>query len=145
MDNSFHFKRFVRIAKNANTITPDSFDIIFNIGLFNGIDEDKIGHILAKKTKKIILENIDPWKRFKFFYSLVQLMRLELPQYTRELNFCIDLAAWLGYDPVFLNKLISGIFHNENTPIPVEANIMHPSAVIESTPRQYQEIHSQFK
>jgi hypothetical protein len=55
------------------------------------------------------------------------------------------LAAWLGYDPVFLNKLISGIFHNENTQIPVEANVMHPAATLESTPRQYQEIHSQFK
>ena len=140
MDNSYHFKRFVRIAKNANTISPETFDLIFNIGLFNGIDEDKIGHILAKKTKKIVLENIDPWKRFKYFYSLVQLMRLELPQYNKELNFCIDLAAWLGYDPIFLNRLISGIFHNENTGQTVETkDVKHP-AVSESSPGQYQEV-----
>jgi hypothetical protein len=118
MDIRYHFKRFVRIAKNANTITPESFEIIFNIGLCNGLDEDNIGQILAKKTKKIKLENIDPWKRFKFFYSLVQLMRLEQPQYNRELDYCISLAAWLGYDPVFLNKLISGIFNSDYREIP---------------------------
>ncbi len=142
MDNNYHFKRFVRIAKNANTITAESFDIIFNIGLINGIDEDKIGHILAKKTKKIVLENIDPWKRFKFFYSLVQLMRLELPLYNKELNFCIDLAAWLGYDPVFLNRLISGIFHNESAGSPTEIKEMDP----EKSDARYQEaIQNHFK
>ena len=122
MDILYHFKRLVRIAKNANTITPETFEIIFTIGLCNGLDEDIIGRILAKKTKKINLENIDPWKRFKYIYSLVQLMRLDLPQYRRELNFCIDLAAWLGYDPVFLNKLVSGIF-NSNTS---EFNLQEP-------------------
>jgi hypothetical protein len=115
MDLLYHFKRLVRIAKNANTITPETFEIIFTIGLSNGLDEDIIGHILAKKTKKINLENIDPWKRFKYIYSLVQLMRLDQPQHRRELNYCIDLAAWLGYDPVFLNKLVSGIFNNDTS------------------------------
>ena len=114
MDNKYHFKRLVRIAKNANVISSDSLDLIFNIGLNNGLDEDTIGHILAKKTKKIHLENIDPWKRFKYFYSLVQLMHMDQPQYKRELNLCIDLSAWLGYDPVFLNKLISGILNNNS-------------------------------
>ena len=120
MDNKYHFKRFVRIAKNSNAITPGSLDLIFNIGLNNGLDEDTIGHILAKKTKKFQLENIDPWKRFKYFYSIVQLMHMDQPQYKRELNLCIDLSAWLGYDPVFLNKLISGIFNNDNPEIVAE-------------------------
>lgn len=115
MDIRYHFNRLVRIAKNANLITPQSFEIIYNIGQCNGIDEDAVGHILAKKMKKINLENIDPWKRFRYFYSLVQLMHMDLPRYRRELNYCLDLSAWLGYDPVFLNRLIAGIF-NSDTP-----------------------------
>jgi hypothetical protein len=120
MDIFYHFKRLVRIAKNANTITPETFEIIFTIGLCNGLDEDRIGHILAKKTKKIKLESIDPWKRFKYIYSLVQLMRLDQPQYRRELSFCIDLAAWLGYDPVFLTKLVSGIFNSHTAEFSIQ-------------------------
>jgi hypothetical protein len=113
MDNKYHFKRLIRIAKNASAISTESIDLLFNIGKNSGLDEDEISHMLAKKTKKIHLDNIDPWKRFKYFYSLVQLMHMAQPQYSRELNLCIDLAAWLGYDPVFLNKLISGILNND--------------------------------
>ena len=47
-------------------------------------------------------------------------MHMDQPQYKRELNLCIDLSAWLGYDPVFLNKLISGIFNNDNPEIVAE-------------------------
>jgi hypothetical protein len=42
---------------------------------------------------------------------------MDQPQYKRELNLCIDLSAWLGYDPVFLNKLISGILNNNSPEI----------------------------
>lgn len=112
MDNKYYFRRLVRIAKNANLISSDNFDLLFNIGLYNGLDEDAISHIIARKSKKIELENIDPWKRFKYFYSIVQLMHMDQPRYRNELNLCIELSAWLGYDPVFLNKLISGIFND---------------------------------
>ena len=120
MDHKYYFKRLVRIAKNANFISTESLDLFFNIGLNYGLDEDTISHILAKKTKKIHLENIDPWKRFKYFYCVVQLMHMDQPQYSRELNLCIDLAAWLGYDPVFLNKLISGILNDDSPEIATE-------------------------
>ena len=126
MDNKYHFKRLVRIAKNADMITSETFEQLFNIGLNNNLDEDVISHVLAKKTKKIDLEKIDPWKRFKYFYSLVQMMHMDQPQYKKELNFCIDLAAWLGYDPVFLNRLIAGIFNNDNPDILPEEIIVNP-------------------
>jgi len=128
MDNKYHFNRLVRIAKNAGIISTGSLDLIFNIGLYNGLDEDTIGYILAKKTKKIHLENIDPWKRFKYFYSIVQLMHMDQPQYRRELDLCIDLSAWLGYDPVFLNKLISGILNNDNPEILAEPLLVSQAA-----------------
>ena len=109
MNQRYHFKKIVKVAKNSTDDSNRFYDLFINIGQLNGLSENDINQILSKKPKRINPRHMTPEAKLRYVHSLIQVMRYVNNDHKAELNLCNELAEWLGYDPEILNRLITRI------------------------------------
>ncbi len=110
MNQRYHFKKIVKVAKNSTDDLRKFYDLFYNIGHLNGLSENDINQILSKKSKRINPRNMTPESKLRYVHSLIQVMRHVNNDHQAELKICNELTEWLGYDPEILTRLIERIF-----------------------------------
>ena len=110
MNQRYHFKKIVKVAKNSSDDTQKFNKLFLNIGYLNGLSENDVNQILSKKPKRINPRHMTPESKLRYVHSLVQVIRNVNNDHKAELNLCFELVEWLGYDPAILNRLISKIY-----------------------------------
>jgi hypothetical protein len=90
-------KLLVNLAQVDGHVAEREKNYIVNIGRANGIYPDEILPLFSMKHDLIIPQDLSHDEKFKYIFSLVQLMKIDERMYKEEIMFCSEIAANLGY------------------------------------------------
>jgi uncharacterized tellurite resistance protein B-like protein len=101
-----HMKLLVNLAQIDGTIAEREQYYIINIGRANGLYPDEVEPLFEEIHQIIIPQDMANEERFKYIFSLVQLMKIDERMYQEEILFCSRIAAKLGYDEEVMFELM---------------------------------------
>ena len=91
-------KLLVNLARVDGEIAERERSYIFNIGHANEIKPSEILPLFTSSQEEIIPAGLTDDQKFKYIFSLVQLMKIDGRLYREEIKYCAGVAAKLGYD-----------------------------------------------
>ena len=106
-------KLLVNLAYVDGEVTDHERNYIVNIGRANGIYPDQITPLLAQPHPSIVPNNLTPDEKFKYIFSLVQLMKIDERMYKEEILFCSQIATKLGYGQQAILDLMVNVKSSE--------------------------------
>jgi hypothetical protein len=90
-------KLLINLAQIDGRVADREKNYIINIGRANGIYPDELASLFNQKHELIVPDNLTPDDKFKYIFSLVQLMKIDERMYKEEITFCHQIATKLGY------------------------------------------------
>ncbi len=106
MSPLIQMKLLISLAQIDGNVADRERNYIINIGRANGIYPDEITALLEKRHELSMPHNLNDDERFKYIFSLVQLMKIDERMYKEELMFCSKIAVNLGYDQQVMFDLL---------------------------------------
>lgn len=91
-------KLLVNLARVDGEIAERERSYILNIGHANEIKPSEILPLFTSSQEEIIPSGLTDDQKFKYIFSLVQLMKIDGRLYREEIKYCSHVAAKLGYD-----------------------------------------------
>ena len=91
-------KLLVNLARVDGEIAERERSYILNIGHANKIKPSEILPLFTSVQEEIIPAGMTSDQKFKYIFSLVQLMKIDGRLYREEIKYCSRVAAKLGYD-----------------------------------------------
>lgn len=82
---------------------------IYNVGLRNGMDVDRIGDIVANPEPVIHLEDLSIDDQQQCLTDILLLMMIDGKVLPKELEFCLTIAERLGFDAESVRLLVDGL------------------------------------
>ncbi|HEY0655234.1 MAG TPA: TerB family tellurite resistance protein [Chryseosolibacter sp.] len=90
-------KLLINLAQIDGSVAEREQNYIVNIGRANGIYPDEIRPLFNQTHDNLIPDNLARDEKFKYIFSLVQLMKIDERMYKEEILFCSSVATKLGY------------------------------------------------
>ncbi len=91
-------KLLVSLARVDGEIVERERSYILNIGHANEIKPSEILPLFTSSQEEIIPLGLTDDEKFKYIFSLVQLMKIDGRLYREEIKYCSVVAAKLGYN-----------------------------------------------
>ncbi len=91
-------KLLVSLARVDGEIVERERSYILNIGHANEIKPSEILPLFTSSQEEIIPSGLTDDEKFKYIFSLVQLMKIDGRLYREEIKYCSVVAAKLGYN-----------------------------------------------
>lgn len=102
-------KSLINLARIDGEIAEREQSYILNIGHANDIKPSEILPLFNSDHREIIPEGLTDDQRFKYIFSLVQLMKIDERMYREEIKYCSHVAARLGYNEHVLFDLMLNV------------------------------------
>lgn len=102
-------KLLVNLAQIDGSVAEREKNYIINIGRANGIYPDEIIPLFNQTHELIVPENLAADDKFKFIFSMVQLMKIDERMYKQEIIFCSQIASRLGYNQQVMFDLLLNV------------------------------------
>jgi hypothetical protein len=99
-------KLLINLAQIDGSVAERERNYIINIGRANGIYPDEIKPLFDQKHDNIIPTDLARDAKFKYIFSLVQLMKIDERMYKEEIVFCSSIATKLGYQKEAMFELL---------------------------------------
>ena len=90
-------KSLINLASIDGEIAERERSYILNIGHANEIKPSEILPLFTSTHEEIIPSGMTNDQKFKYIFSLVQLMKIDERMYREEIKYCSKVAAKLGY------------------------------------------------
>ena len=90
-------KSLINLASIDGEIAERERSYILNIGHANDIKPGEIIPLFTSTHEEIVPSDLSNDQRFKYIFSLVQLMKIDERMYREEIKYCSHVAARLGY------------------------------------------------
>jgi hypothetical protein len=91
-------KLLISLAQIDGKVADRERNYIVNIGRANGIYPDEIALLFDQRHDLRVPANLPPDEKFRYIFSLVQLMKIDERMYKEEIIFCSQIATKLGYE-----------------------------------------------
>lgn len=99
-------KLLVSLARVDGEIVERERSYILNIGHANEIKPSEILPLFTSSQEEIIPLGLTDDEKFKYIFSLVQLMKIDGRLYREEIKYCSVVAAKLGYEQVVFDLML---------------------------------------
>jgi hypothetical protein len=99
-------KSLINLASIDGEIAERERSYILNIGHANDIKPGEIIPLFASRHEEIIPGGLTNDQKFKYIFSLVQLMKIDERMYREEIKYCSHVAAKLGYSEQVMFELM---------------------------------------
>lgn len=99
-------KSLINLARVDGKIVESERKYILNIGYANKIKHAEILPLFESSHEEIIPAGLTNDQKFKYIFSLVQLMKIDEKMYRKEIKYCSHIAAKLGYNEQVLFDLM---------------------------------------
>lgn len=100
-------KLLINLARIDGDVAEKEMKYITNIGLANSVPINDITPLFRQDHDVIVPTDLNEEERFKYIFSLVQLMKIDEKLYKDEIQFCSKVAAKLGYEqPVMFDMML---------------------------------------
>lgn len=90
-------KSLINLARIDGEIAEKERSYILNIGHANEIKPSEILPFFTSSHEEIIPSGMTNDQKFKYIFSLVQLMKIDERMYREEIKYCSHVASKLGY------------------------------------------------
>ena len=90
-------KSLINLARIDGEIAEREQSYILNIGHANEIKPSEIIPLFTSSHEEIMPADMSKDQKFKYIFSLVQLMKIDERMYREEIKYCSHVAAKLGY------------------------------------------------
>jgi hypothetical protein len=91
-------KLLINLAQIDGSVADREKNYIVNIGRANGIYPDEVAPLIEQRHEILVPKDLPKDEKFRYIFSLVQLMKIDERMYKEEIRFCSDIATRLGYD-----------------------------------------------
>lgn len=92
-----HIRNLILMANSDNSISKSEVETIFQIGIEQGISQNKIKEILRDRTEREIYIPETPHEKFEHLNDLVRVMLADGVIEEHEMKFCTDIAVKFGF------------------------------------------------
>ena len=90
-------KLLISLAQIDGKVAIRERNYIINIGRANGFYPDEIEPLFDQRHDLIVPKDLNDADKFKYVFSMVQLMKIDERMYKEEIMFCSTIASSLGY------------------------------------------------
>jgi hypothetical protein len=90
-------KLLISLAQIDGKVAIRERNYIINIGRANGFYPDEIEPLFDQRHDLIVPKDLTDTDKFKYVFSMVQLMKIDERMYKEEIMFCSTIASSLGY------------------------------------------------
>lgn len=97
MANLSQIQLLINLARADGEIAEEEKQYLFNIGIANSIDKQKVEQMLSSDQPEILSKNLSDEERFNLLFKLVQLMKADGKLFKEEIRYCSKIASKLGY------------------------------------------------
>lgn len=102
-------KLLINLAQIDGSVAEREKNYIINIGRANGIYPDELRPLFDQKHENLIPVDLDREAKFRYIFSLVQLMKIDERMYKEEIMFCSSVATKLGYKKEVMFELLLNV------------------------------------
>jgi hypothetical protein len=99
-------KLLISLAQIDGKVADRERNYIVNIGRANGIYPDEVTLLFDQQHDVRVPGNLPPDEKFRYIFSLVQLMKIDERMYKEEIIFCSQIATKLGYEQPVMFELM---------------------------------------
>jgi hypothetical protein len=107
-------KLLTTLASADGNLGEDEKQFILNIGRAHGYSEATVEPLFSKQHKEIIMEGLTLDQRIEYVLTLTQLMLIDKKMYLKELEFCSEMVEKLGFEKLFIYRLIDLVGNQVN-------------------------------
>ncbi len=105
-------KSLINLARIDGEIADREKSYILNIGHANDIKPGEILPLFTSTHEELIPSGMSNDQKFKYLFSLVQLMKIDERMYRDEIKYCSSVAAKLGYSEQVMFDLMLHVSAN---------------------------------
>lgn len=104
-----HLKNLVALAKLDNNVTQEEFDFLIKVAQRVGIKESEIKDMLSRTTSVKVSKPENDASRFILLFDLVEMTLADKVMLDEEIDYCIDMAAKMGFRAAISGVLVRQI------------------------------------
>ena len=104
-----HIANLSALAKIDGHVDPNEINFIISIGQKHGLKADDVRHLIANAEKSEPQLPTNDSERFDQIYDLVEMMLADGIVDESEMEFCINMAARLGFKKSIVGVLVRKI------------------------------------
>jgi len=108
-------KLLINLAQIDGKVAVRERNYIINIGRANGFYPDEIEPLFDQRHDLIVPKDLTDADKFKYVFSMVQLMKIDERMYKEEIMFCSTIASSIGYQKQVMFDLMLHVKGTEMT------------------------------
>lgn len=104
-----HLRNLVALAKLDGHVAKEEFSFLLKVGERNGVTSNEVKKMISRTTTIKVSKPVDDSERFDIIFDLIQMTLADGVMDESEIDYCIDMAAKLGFRPAISGVLVRKI------------------------------------